>query len=93
MRDFTGKRRSPANWRWRGLLLLVNLATVTQDIATDGLSVRLLLVLLTLPVWRFDERQHLPFYWFRAQTARSDRSARRMAPVRRGTAEARASLG
>ncbi|MCR4507934.1 MFS transporter [Pseudomonas sp. 32.2.56] len=90
-----------------GLLLLVNLAASTQDIATDGLAVRLLperwrglgnslqvggykvgmlvsgsglllamdalgwhlslalvaglLVLMTLPIWRFDERRELPF--------------------------------
>lgn len=90
-----------------GLLLLVNLAASTQDIATDGLAVRLLperwrglgnslqvggykvgmlvsgsglllamdalgwhlslalvaglLVLMTLPIWCFDERRELPF--------------------------------
>ncbi|UTW05856.1 MFS transporter [Pseudomonas benzenivorans] len=90
-----------------GLLLLVNLAAATQDIATDGLTVRLLperwrglgnslqvggykvgmlvsgsglllvydgagwslsmallvllLVLTLLPIWRFAERQQLPF--------------------------------
>jgi MFS family permease len=90
-----------------GLLLLVNLAASTQDIATDGLAVRLLperwrglgnslqvggykvgmlvsgsglllamdtlgwnlslalvallLVLMTLPIWRFNEKRELPF--------------------------------
>jgi len=94
-------------WLLLGLLLLVNLAAATQDIATDGLTVRLLperwrglgnslqvggykigmlvsgsglllfvdqlgwhlslalvaalLVLMTLPVARFDERRRLPF--------------------------------
>ncbi len=94
-------------WLLLGLLLLVNLAAATQDIATDGLTVRLLperwrglgnslqvggykigmlvsgsglllfvdqlgwhlslglvallLVLMTLPIARFDERRRLPF--------------------------------
>ncbi|MVW74141.1 MFS transporter [Pseudomonas xionganensis] len=94
-------------WLLLGLLLLINLAAATQDIATDGLTVRLLperwrglgnslqvggykigmlvsgsglllfvdqlgwalslglvaglLVLMTLPIARFDERRRLPF--------------------------------
>ena len=98
-----------------GLLLLVNLAASTQDIATDGLTVRLLperwrglgnslqvggykvgmlvsgsglllamdslgwnlslalvallLVLMTLPVWRFNERRELPFQPAQAEPA------------------------
>src|SRR3990167_8104608 len=95
-----------------GLLLLVNLAASTQDIATDGLAVRLLperwrglgnslqvcgykvgmlvsgsglllamdalgwnlrvallLVLMTLPIWRFNERRELPFQPAQAEPA------------------------
>ncbi|WP_422910852.1 MFS transporter [Pseudomonas sp. MAC6] len=98
-----------------GLLLLVNLAASTQDIATDGLAVRLLperwrglgnslqvggykvgmlvsgsglllamdalgwhlslalvaglLVLMTLPIWRFNERRELPFRPAQAEPA------------------------
>ena len=98
-----------------GLLLMVNLAASTQDIATDGLAVRLLperwrglgnslqvggykvgmlvsgsglllamdslgwhlslalvaglLVLMTLPIWRFNERRELPFQPAQAEPA------------------------
>lgn len=98
-----------------GLLLLINLAASTQDIATDGLAVRLLperwrglgnslqvggykvgmlvsgsglllamdslgwhlslalvaglLVLMTLPIWRFNERRELPFQPAQAEPA------------------------
>jgi MFS family permease len=98
-----------------GVLLLVNLAAATQDIATDGLTVRLLperwrglgnslqvggykvgmlvsgsglllladslgwnlslallaglILLLSVPLWRFDERRHLPFEAARAEQA------------------------
>lgn len=98
-----------------GLLLLVNLAASTQDIATDGLAVRLLperwrglgnslqvggykvgmlvsgsglllamdtlgwhlslalvaalLVLMTVPIWRFAERRELPFLPEQAEPA------------------------
>ncbi|HEX5843434.1 MAG TPA: MFS transporter [Pseudomonas sp.] len=98
-----------------GLLLLVNLAAATQDIATDGLTVRLLperwrglgnslqvggykvgmlvsgsglllamdwfgwhlslglvaalLVLMTVPIWRFAENRDLPFQPALAETA------------------------
>lgn len=98
-----------------GLLLLVNLAASTQDIATDGLAVRLLperwrglgnslqvggykvgmlvsgsglllamdtlgwhlslalvaalLVLMTVPIWRFAERRELPFLPAQAEPA------------------------
>lgn len=98
-----------------GLLLLVNLAASTQDIATDGLAVRLLperwrglgnslqvggykvgmlvsgsglllamdtlgwhlslglvaalLVLMTVPIWRFNERRELPFQPAQAEPA------------------------
>lgn len=98
-----------------GLLLLVNLAASTQDIATDGLAVRLLperwrglgnslqvggykvgmlvsgsglllamdtlgwhlslalvaalLVLMTVPIWRFAERSELPFLPAQAEPA------------------------
>jgi MFS family permease len=98
-----------------GLLLLVNLAASTQDIATDGLAVRLLperwrglgnslqvggykvgmlvsgsglllamdalgwnlsvalvaglLVLMTLPIWCFNERRELPFQPAQAEPA------------------------
>jgi MFS family permease len=98
-----------------GLLLLINLAAATQDIATDGLTVRLLperwrglgnslqvggykvgmlisgsgllllsdslgwnlslallaglLLLLSIPVWRFDERSRLPFQASQAEQA------------------------
>lgn len=99
-----------------GLLLLVNLAASTQDIATDGLAVRLLperwrglgnslqvggykvgmlvsgsglllvmdtlgwqlslalvaglLVLMTVPIWRFNENRELPFHPAQAEPAR-----------------------
>lgn len=98
-----------------GLLLLVNLAASTQDIATDGLAVRLLperwrglgnslqvggykvgmlmsgsglllamdtlgwhlslglvaalLVLMTVPIWRFNEQRELPFQPAQAEPA------------------------
>ncbi|KRW61128.1 MFS transporter [Pseudomonas sp. TTU2014-080ASC] len=98
-----------------GLLLLINLAASTQDIATDGLAVRLLperlrgfgnslqvggykvgmlvsgsglllmmeplgwhlsiavvallLVLMTLPIWRFAEQRELPFQAVQAESA------------------------
>lgn len=98
-----------------GLLLLINLAASTQDIATDGLAVRLLperwrglgnslqvggykvgmlmsgsglllamdtlgwhlslglvaalLVLMTVPIWRFNEQRELPFQPAQAEPA------------------------